>query len=117
MPERVGLKAIRLLGKWSQLARDHVLLAGGCSCGASVADIRAQDFEEQILEYLQGRHGHRPQLATLLGDQAGGSTTLEALLRVLAKSGEGLDGADAVLSDLERTLESFERQHKTLFRS
>ena len=82
--------AIQLLGHWNRIAGGHVALAAGCSCGVAMPNVRVQDFEEQILEYLHGRHGgswkewsDRPAgaLAAMLdynaGDGADGETLRE----------------------------------------
>ena len=88
--------ALRLLGTWNRLARGHIALAAGCSCGVGSTDLRVQDFEEQILEFLQGRHRVT-------------AATIHDLLSEIAKS--GADDALALLADLERTFDSFEEQH------
>ena len=93
-------QALRLLGKWTRIAQGHVALASGCSCGVGVSNLRVLDFEEQILEFLQGRHGANAQAASV-GD----------LLRALAQPGSAGKAALAVLADLERTIDSFEQQH------
>lgn len=88
--------ALRLLGAWNRIAQGHVALSAGCSCGVASSNIRVQDFEEQILEYLQGRHGNVPG-------------SIAELLTGIVKSGG--PGSMALLSDLERTIDSFEQQH------
>jgi len=94
-----SVQALRLLGKWTRIAQGHVALAAGCSCGVGVSNLRVLDFEEQILEYLQGRHGASAQAASV-----------DELLRALARPGTAGKAA-AVLADLERTIDSFEQQH------
>lgn len=88
--------ALRLLGTWNRISRGHVALATGCSCGVGSTDLRVQDFEEQILEFLQGRHRIT-------------APTIADLLTGIAKAGG--DEANPILADLERTLQSFEEQH------
>lgn len=67
------------------------MFGGGCSCGAATASVKVQDYEQDILAFLQGRHGVRAR------------TIVELL------SG----GADAaVLADLERSIDSFESLHR-----
>ena len=95
-----SVQALRLLGKWTRIAQGHVALASGCSCGVGMSNLRVLDFEEQILEFLQGRHGANAQAASV-GD----------LLRALAQPGSAGKAALAVLADLERTIDSFEQQH------
>jgi hypothetical protein len=88
--------ALQLLGHWNRIAGGHVALASGCSCGVAVPGLRVQDFEEQILEYLHGRHGGR-------------WTSISELLTGIARNAEM--GGPEILQDLQRTLESFEQQH------
>ena len=95
-PVQPAVLAIQLLGQWNRISGGHVALASGCSCGVAVPNIRVQDFEEQILEYLQGRHGGSwKSIAELLG----------GIARNTEKAGP------AILADLQRTFESFEQQH------
>ena len=88
--------ALRLLGAWNRIARGHVALAAGCSCGVGMANLQVQDFEEQILEFLHGRHAARAQ-------------SIAELLTAIARSGG--EEARPILADLERTIDSFEQQH------
>jgi hypothetical protein len=88
--------ALRLLGMWNRIAQGHVALSLGCSCGVGSSSVRVQDFEEQIIEYLQGKHGRN-------------TGSIADLLTGIAKSGG--EGSMALLSDLERTIDSFEQQH------
>ena len=96
LPPSASVVALRLLGAWNRIARGHVALAAGCSCGVGVASLQVQDFEEQILEFLHGRHAARAQ-------------SIPELLTAIARSGG--EEARAILADLERTIDSFEQQH------
>jgi hypothetical protein len=97
----VRVSALRLLGRWTAISQGHVALATGCTCGVGSSNLRVQDFEDQILEYLRGKHGQAIQAANV-GD----------VLRALARSSETpVARARALLEDLERTIESFEQQH------
>jgi hypothetical protein len=91
------VSALRLLGMWNRISQGHVALSAGCSCGVGTSNVRVQDFEEQILEYLQGKHG-----------SVAGS--IAELLTGIAKAPSA--GATALLCDLERTIDSFEQQHR-----
>ena len=82
--------------EWNRISGGHVALASGCSCGVAVTNLRVQDFEEQILEYLHGRHGGR-------------WTGISELLAGIARNAE--PAGPAILEDLQRTFESFEQQH------
>jgi len=97
----VAVEATRLLGKWTKLAQGHVMFSSGCSCGVDVG-VRLQDFEQQILEFLHGRHGDS------------GHATITELLRAMATQDSGKDGSVrlARLADLARSLDSFEELHR-----
>ena len=88
--------ALQLLGRWNRISGGHIALSAGCSCGVAVPGVRVQDFEEQILEYLHGRHG-------------GSWQRISELLAGIARNAE--PAGPAILEDLERTFESFEQQH------
>lgn len=90
---------MRLLGKWQRLASGHVLLAGGCTCGVTATSVRVQDFEQDILAFLRGRH-------------ARGAASLAELLAGLGRSRGGGAAELALLRDLERSLDSFEEVHR-----
>ena len=96
VPPSPAVLALRLLGAWNRIAQGHVALSAGCSCGVGTSNVRVQDFEEQILEYLQGKHGSV-------------ASSITELLTGIAKAGG--PGSTALLSDLERTIDSFEQQH------
>jgi hypothetical protein len=101
------VEALRLLGKWSSLARGHVALAAGCSCGVGVSNLRVADFEDQILDYLQTRHSASSRACELLKE----SRDLGDLLRALAQRTRRDKVVTLLLADIERTLASFEEQH------
>jgi len=93
------LRAIELLGRWTRLAQGHLPLGRGCSCGAGLVNLRIADMERDLLDYLRSRH---PGLA-----QAG---SIADLLRALAGSKNG--AREKVLTDLERSLDSFDGLHR-----
>jgi hypothetical protein len=94
-----AIEAVRLLGRWTRLAQGHVMFGAGCSCGAGFANLRLADFEPQILDYLNTKHG------------TGGFAGVSDLLRSIATRGNGSGQSLALLADLERSLESFEELH------
>ncbi len=101
------VQALRLLGKWSSIARGHVALAAGCSCGVGVSNLRVADFDGQILDYLQTKHAASSPARELLKASGG----LGDLLRALAKATRRDKAVALLLADIERTLASFEEQH------
>lgn len=46
-------QAERLLDLWSSLALRHVALGSSCGCGAGGVSLRLEDFELDIVDYLQ----------------------------------------------------------------
>jgi hypothetical protein len=93
------VEALRLLGKWQQLSRGHVLLAAGCSCGVAMSSAPVQSYEEDILGFLRGRHA-----------RAGAAASIAGLLAEVARQGEKADLG--LLADLETSLDSFESLHR-----
>jgi hypothetical protein len=94
----IAATALRLLGAWRRIAQGHVALSTGCSCGVGVSNLRVQDFEQDILDFLGGRHGDAYRKASITD-----------LLADIARTKDAK--ASAVLRDLERSIESFEQQH------
>lgn len=91
-----------MLGKWSRLSQGHVVIGAGCSCGIGGANVRIDDFEQQILDYLKTKYA------------AAKSDSISALLRAIA-SGTAQGNAKeslGLLADLNRTLESFDEVHR-----
>ena len=94
-----AVEAIRLLGLWQRLASGHVLLAGGCACGAAGTSVPVQDYEQDILAFLAARHGRR-------------AASVRELLASLGRQRGGAEGELALLADLERSLGSFDEIHR-----
>jgi hypothetical protein len=92
-----AVEALRLLGKWQRVSAGHVVFGAGCSCGAAAMSVRVQDYEQDILGFLRGRHG------TV-------SPTIAHLLAGVARAGAQTDLA--MLADLERSIDSFESLHR-----
>jgi hypothetical protein len=91
------VEAIRLLGKWQRVSSGHVVFSAGCSCGAAATSVRVQDYEQDILGFLRGRHG------------TGASSIAELLTGIARRSAKT---APAILADLERSIDSFESLHR-----
>jgi hypothetical protein len=92
-----AVEAVRLLGKWQRVSGGHVAFGAGCSCGAAAISVRVQDYEQDILAFLHGRH--RTQADSIAG-----------LLTQIARQGASADLR--ILEDLERSLDSFESLHR-----
>ena len=93
--------ALRLLGRWTELARRHVPLGAGCACAPGLAGVQLADFESQVLDFLRSRHGlvAASGIAELLSGIAKGESAVAA------------DARGALLADLQRTLDSFDEVH------
>lgn len=107
-------QAARLLGEWDRLSHTHVAGSGGCSCGHGGAMLRLQDFEQDILDHLRAKYGAAggDGVLQLLRGEAGG---IPALLHALADGRYGTcdaDGRAALLADLARSIQSFDRLHR-----
>lgn len=76
-----------------------MVFGAGCSCGAAATSVRVQDYEQDILAFLRGRHdvqaGSIAELLTSMGRQLGSDAK-----------------ALPLLADLERSIESFESLHR-----
>ena len=94
------IEALRLLGKWQQLAAGHVLLAAGCSCGVAATSVAIRDYERDILDFLRARH-----VAA-----AAAAEGIAPLLSAIARQGE--KAHLGLLADLERSFDSFESLHR-----
>jgi len=115
-----AIEATRLLGKWTRAARGHVSLGARCSCGFApmAGNVQLQDFEIQILDYLFAKHGDADPVVAALRERAGycpgeaGSIT--ELLRAIAteSSGQAAEFERVLLSDLNRSIDSFEELHR-----
>ncbi len=116
----VALRAIQLLGKWTRAARGHVPLNGyACACSLGVGSISVLDFEQDLIDYLYGKHGNALDIKSWFenagyreSNPSGG--TLSSLLQALAHS--QLDAhrvtlVTPVLNDLEKTMDSFSAAH------
>jgi hypothetical protein len=94
-----GAKALQLLGRWTRLAQGHLPLGARCSCGAPIVNVRVADLERDVLDYLASRHA-----------AARNASSVPELLRTIAVESQA--EADELLSDLERSLASFQELHR-----
>ena len=95
-----AVKATLLLGRWTRLAQGHLPFGAGCSCGAGFVSVRVADYERDILDYLRAKHPVAAQV-----------DSLGELLRTLALP--SAPQQPELLTDLERSLASFERLHRS----
>ncbi|VCU68349.1 hypothetical protein PIGHUM_00400 [Pigmentiphaga humi] len=121
MPAEADLRQAAALQRlWNELALQHVAMGGGaCACGIGGVVVRLQDFERDIVDYLQAeaaRLGEQEAGALLDRHAAAAGADGAGLAEVL---GELADPAAQVpqaaahwlLARLDRTLTSFARLH------
>lgn len=94
--------ALRLLGRWTELARRHVPLGAGCACSPGLGGVQIADFESQMLDFLRSRHS------------VAAASGIAELLSGIARGGGAVPAAahGALLADLQRTLDSFDEVHR-----
>jgi hypothetical protein len=113
--ERI-LKAQHLLETWDRLARAHTMIGAGCSCGIGGVVVALEDFEQDIVDYLQAeaeRLGRADVLKCLDQTREGNLWSISRLLGGFSQPA-GLSEPEAgnfVLERLTRTLRSFEQLH------
>lgn len=109
-------QAALLWDLWCGLALRHVALGGACACGAGGISLRLEDFELDIVDYLQdgGERCEQPEVAHWFRARSGlewGGQPLRGLLDVLGSDGVPAAVAQWALARLERTLRSFAEVH------
>lgn len=109
-------QAERLLELWSTLALRHVALGGACACGAGGISLRLENFELDIVDYLQdgGERHEDPDVAGWFrarqGDEYGRQPLRDLIDAVI--TGRMPEAASAwLLPKLERTLRSYAELH------
>ncbi|VVE11330.1 hypothetical protein PHO31112_02638 [Pandoraea horticolens] len=117
MADDLNARASALLDLWSALALNHVALGGACACGAGGVSLRLDDFELDIVDYLQDC-GERCEVAEIAawfrrrpGAAASGPQPLRQLLEDVQEARIQQPVADWIVSRLERTLNSFAELH------
>jgi hypothetical protein len=119
----VAIESMRLLGKWTLLAQRHVSADMGCSCCSGIGgNMRVQDFEQQILDYLHDKYdaAGNQHVVSLLARHAAfrreEAGSIADMLRSLAtrgvdETGDPAQAADTLvmLGDLGNSIDSFER--------
>lgn len=113
----LNARADRLLDLWSALALRHVALGSACACGAGGVSLRLEDFELDIVDYLQDA-GERCELAEVAnwfrarqGTALAGTQPLRQLLGDVQELRIPEPVADWLMPRLERTLRSFAELH------
>ncbi|WP_280192582.1 hypothetical protein [Delftia sp. PS-11] len=109
-------QAGRLWELWCGLALRHVALGGACACGAGGISLRLEDFELDIIDYLQdgGERCEQAEVSAWFLAHPGlaqGGQPLRRLLDALGSEDVPQAVAQWALARLERTLRSFAEVH------
>lgn len=109
-------QANALLDLWSQLSAHHVVLGSGCACGVGGVSLRLEDFELDIVGYLEDAGLRCDNAAVVSFFQAlqaapQPSQPLLALLHDMQQERLPAEVAAWLLPRLERTLRSFAELH------
>ena len=116
MADDLVQRADRMLGLWSDLSMRHVALGGACACGTGGVSLRLEDFEIDIVGYLEDvglRCGVEEVVDFFTALQKAGTQDqpLRHLLHEVQQ--DRLPGvvAEWLLPKIERTLTSFSELH------
>lgn len=110
--------AEQLLDLWSALALRHVALGSACGCGAGGVSLRLEDFELDIVDYLQdgGERHEDAEIARWFQARQGldlGRQPMRDLLDAVVAGQVPGPTATWLLQRLERTLRSINELHGT----
>ena len=108
--------AERLLGLWSELSMRHVALGASCACGIGGISLRLDDFELDIVGYLEdaGLHSGIADVAGFFEAMQQVGWQSQPLVRLLEDARQ--DRLPAAVGEwlcpkVERTLRSFAELH------
>jgi hypothetical protein len=116
MDDELTQAAERLLGQWSALSMQHIALGASCGCGMGGISLRLEDFELDIVGYLEdaGLRSGLDEVAGFFSAMQQDGPQTEPLRRLLGDALTGrLPGAVAawLLPKVDRTLRSFAELH------
>lgn len=112
----LAVRADRMLTLWSQLAMRHVALGAACACGTGGVSLRLEDFELDIVGYLEDA-GLRSVIADVVAFfqalQVAGpqDQPLRRLLEDVEQGRVPSAVGEWLLPKVERTLGSFAELH------
>lgn len=116
MADDLAQRADRMLSLWSDLSMRHVALGGACACGTGGVSLRLEDFELDIVGYLEDA-GLRCGVSEVVDfftalQQAGAQDQpLRRLLQDMEQDQLPEAVAEWLLRRIERTLTSFAELH------
>jgi len=106
----LGDEAAALLAIWRRLETSHLPISFGCSCGA-LGHVRAQDFEQDVLNYLTEKHaqaeGETALLQRYVGPENNRHGGIAALLQGLTDERSPAEPTRRLLGDLRRSILSW----------
>ena len=116
MAEDLAQRAEHMLRLWSDLSMRHVALGGACACGTGGVSLRLEDFELDIVGYLEDGGLRCEVLAVVdffkaLQQQGAPDQPLRRLLHDIEHGDMPEDVAEWLLPKIERTLTSFSELH------
>lgn len=116
MGEALAQRAEQMLGLWSALAMNHVALGTACACGMGGISLRLEDFELDIVGYLEdaGLRSGIVEVEAFFSDQQACTAQARPLVRLLEDAQQ--ERLPEVVSEwlmpkVERTLRSFAELH------
>jgi len=112
----LAMRADRMLTLWSQLSMRHVALGAACACGTGGVSLRLEDFELDIVGYLEDaglRSGMAEVVAFFQALQVAGpqDQPLRRLLEDVEQDRIPSAVGEWLLPKVERTLGSFAELH------
>ena len=116
MADGLAQRADHMLRLWSDLSMRHVALGGACACGTGGVSLRLEDFELDIVGYLEDG-GLRCEVSAVadffkaLQQQGAQDQPLRSLLHDIEHGAMPEAVAEWLLPKIERTLTSFSELH------
>ena len=116
MANSLAQRADRMLNLWSDLSMRHIALGGACACGTGGVSLRLEDFELDIVGYLEDAGlrcgiGEVVYFFSALQQTGARAQPLRCLLQEMEQNLVPRIVAEWLLPKIERTLTSFAELH------